>query len=435
VRDRKILESSKRLAALFLVRAAQGLYDGKTPTKEGGAQSMTRRHNADADAVPKAMLERYREVSSLTDVFCRERLNDDYATLSRRAIAALCRKRPSPVMSGKASTWACAVVYALGRINFLDDKSTLPFMRMQDVCAGFGVAPSTGGNKAKAVRDALGMGLWDHRWMLPDRIATTSPVWLLQVNGFILDIRDTPRPLQVEALEHGLIPYLPADGPEGDGGFRDSVLDRYGRYRSINLRHQSALAVRLVRDVADTAVRLGMVAATQEVGESDLDDLTCAADFALYANVTGAEAPVARYAGEIDGTLGEDEKRVLGAMGVTRFSIFHVGRRHRGAGVDLRDLISGEQIWLVDRGLEATAYAGTEIALRIFRPDDFWMTTGVGLVMDPESWRELSRRRLFDREKRAPSAPDQNVLAEALYRFAGDRPIGHQRSAPARRRA
>lgn len=87
---------------------------------------MTRRQSASSHAVPKTILQRYREVSALTDAFCCEHLNDDYAALSRRAIAALCRKRPSPLMSGNVNTWACAVVYALGQINFLDDRSMAP---------------------------------------------------------------------------------------------------------------------------------------------------------------------------------------------------------------------------------------------------------------------------------------------------------------------
>jgi len=32
-------------------------------------------------------------------------------------VAKLARKRPSPIQSGRASTWAGAVVYALGQVN------------------------------------------------------------------------------------------------------------------------------------------------------------------------------------------------------------------------------------------------------------------------------------------------------------------------------
>jgi hypothetical protein len=33
--------------------------------------------------------------------------------------------------------------------------------------------------------------------------------WLISVNGLIIDARQAPRAVQVEALRKGLIPYLP----------------------------------------------------------------------------------------------------------------------------------------------------------------------------------------------------------------------------------
>ena len=36
-------------------------------------------------------------------------------------------------------------------------------------------------------------------------------VWMLSVNGFLMDIRQAPRDAQVVAFEKGLIPYIPAD--------------------------------------------------------------------------------------------------------------------------------------------------------------------------------------------------------------------------------
>lgn len=166
---------------------------------------------AKSTAVPKAYERIYRDVTALTDRFCKSHLNDEYAQLARIAIAALCRKRPSPLCTGTMETWACAVIYALGQVNFLSDKSSDPYMSMQDLCARFGVAYSTAANKAKRVRDALGMRRWDHWWILPSRHDTTFAVWLVEVNGIPVDARRLPRPLQEEAFKRGLIPYLPAD--------------------------------------------------------------------------------------------------------------------------------------------------------------------------------------------------------------------------------
>jgi len=108
-----------------------------------------------------------RRLTRLTDRFCEEYLDQEYAHLPRCAIGALCRKRPSPLTNGHPQTWACAVLYALGQISFLSDKSTKPHMTMADLCNHFGIAASTGGNKAKLVRTALGIRQFGHKWTLP----------------------------------------------------------------------------------------------------------------------------------------------------------------------------------------------------------------------------------------------------------------------------
>jgi hypothetical protein len=49
----------------------------------------------------------------MTDSFCKEFLNDEYAELCRKLATALARKRPSPLLQGKLETWACGVVALL----------------------------------------------------------------------------------------------------------------------------------------------------------------------------------------------------------------------------------------------------------------------------------------------------------------------------------
>ncbi len=64
----------------------------------------------------------YDAVVALTDAFCRDHLNDEYRDLARAMTAALCRKRPSPLNSGQPRTWACGIIYVLGRLNFYQDS-------------------------------------------------------------------------------------------------------------------------------------------------------------------------------------------------------------------------------------------------------------------------------------------------------------------------
>lgn len=104
-------------------------------------------------SVPKAMQAKYDAVAALTDEICRDHLNEEYHDLARAMTAALCRKRPSPLASGQSCMWACDIVYTLGQLNFLSDRSSQPYMAMADLCAAFGVGQSTAA--AKAIRDAL----------------------------------------------------------------------------------------------------------------------------------------------------------------------------------------------------------------------------------------------------------------------------------------
>src|SRR5207248_11296674 len=96
----------------------------------------------EAFSVPKQMQHVYNAVKELTDKFGAEHLNKECAALARKLTAALCRKRPSPLLSGKPESWASGVMYALGRINFLFDPSQTPHMRADELSKIFGVSKS-----------------------------------------------------------------------------------------------------------------------------------------------------------------------------------------------------------------------------------------------------------------------------------------------------
>lgn len=164
-----------------------------------------------SENVPQAMQEKYQAIIELTDSFANEHLNEEYAQLIRCLTAALCRKRPSPLEKGKPNTWACAITHAIGTVNFLFDKSQTPHVRSSELYKHFGISESTGQSKSKLIRDMLDMGQFDPNWTLPSKIAGNPLVWMLSVNGMIVDIRSMPREAQEIAFEKGLIPYIPGD--------------------------------------------------------------------------------------------------------------------------------------------------------------------------------------------------------------------------------
>ena len=167
--------------------------------------------------IPKAMAEKFAAITTLTDAFCDEKLNDEYREMIHQVVGALARKRPSPLLRGTEKVWAAGAVHAVGRINFLDDPSHTPHCKPRVIYDFFGIAESTGQKKSREIREALGMGSFSPDWTLPSRLTKNPLVWMLKVNGFLVDIRRAPLELQRMAFEKGLIPFIPAEQPEKEG--------------------------------------------------------------------------------------------------------------------------------------------------------------------------------------------------------------------------
>ena len=60
------------------------------------------------------------------------------------------------------------------------------------------------------------MGPMSPEWTLPSRLADNPLVWMLQVDGLMIDIRHAPVELQQLAYEKGLIPFIPAERSSAD---------------------------------------------------------------------------------------------------------------------------------------------------------------------------------------------------------------------------
>lgn len=161
------------------------------------------------DTVPRQMQPIFDAIVRLTDQVCMTHLTEEYAQLARALTAALCRQRPSPLAHGRVETWACGIVYALGSVNFLFDKTQTPHLSAGELCALFGVSKSTGSAKARLIQGSLKISPLEPRWCLSSKLADNPLAWMISVNGLIVDARHAPREIQEEALRRGLIPYLP----------------------------------------------------------------------------------------------------------------------------------------------------------------------------------------------------------------------------------
>jgi hypothetical protein len=162
------------------------------------------------DDVPPEFRARFLEIVALVDDFCDRFLNNEYKQVCRKMAVAVCQEG-SPVLSGKPASWACGLVNAVGKINFLTDPTQTPHMKAEEIAQGFGVSPATMYSKSSAIWNGLDLMQLDPDFTIASRVDQNPLVWILKVNGQMTDIRYAPRGAQVVAYEQGLIPYIPAD--------------------------------------------------------------------------------------------------------------------------------------------------------------------------------------------------------------------------------
>lgn len=95
-----------------------------------------------------------------TKEFCDQYLDHEYEQLCVQMIEKMARKRTVPFMSGKEAIWVAAIIYAIGSVNFLFDKSFKPYVSTDDICDYFGVSKSTVAQKAKLIRNMFKLSQW-----------------------------------------------------------------------------------------------------------------------------------------------------------------------------------------------------------------------------------------------------------------------------------
>ena len=160
--------------------------------------------------IPEQMQEAVEEIVGLTDRFCREHLNEEYRQICSDMTVELAELEVG-IDRGRPASWASGIVHAAGFVNFLHDPSQSPHMTSPEVAEGFGVSQGNMQSKSRIIREAIDLIQLDPDWCLESLLEDNPLVWILDVDGFAIDIRTAPREAQEEAYRMGLIPYIPAD--------------------------------------------------------------------------------------------------------------------------------------------------------------------------------------------------------------------------------
>ncbi len=339
----------------------------------------------------------YDAILARLDPFCAQHLNEEYAQLCHELAAALARKRPSPLARGKPEIWACGIVYALGTVNFLFDSSQTPHMRADALCAAFGVSQSSSANKARLIRDMFGMYQFDPNWCLPSLIDQNPMVWMLQVDGLMVDVRQMPREVQVIAFQKGLIPYIPADrqAPSGLGtpALEPASIRRYRHYRTAQAALNNKIVNSLSQDAFDAAVRgLGVGAAERRLQLESEDEISVLMDYAIYEVGSPGTRVIDRYR---EHTGGGDpiERELLDAMAASAVGVYRVQSiDQQTCQLRLKQLAPAERdIIVTDINFSQSPVQGAVFFTRLLELPEFTMTGGAALVFEAAMQAKVSR--------------------------------------------
>ena len=130
---------------------------------------------------------RENEIADMVVQFCKEHIDDEYAALGEKMVRKLGRKRTQPLSRGRLEIWAASVVYTLGTMNFLFDKSFEPYIPSSEILEFFGASQSTVGQKAAQIRDMLKLSRYFDKDFSTKYIMEKNPFSNMRMeNGFIL---------------------------------------------------------------------------------------------------------------------------------------------------------------------------------------------------------------------------------------------------------
>ncbi|MHB1954146.1 MAG: DUF6398 domain-containing protein [Sulfobacillus sp.] len=127
-----------------------------------------------------------RQLIQLTAAFCQAHIDAEYEALCQKLIDKMARKRAVPFLSGRLEIWTAAVVYAIGSINFLFDKTFQPYASTDSLCDYFKVSKSTVGQKAKRLREMFKMGYYDPEFSTEHMRENNPFARLALVDGFLV---------------------------------------------------------------------------------------------------------------------------------------------------------------------------------------------------------------------------------------------------------
>jgi len=208
-------------------------------------------------------------------------------------------------------------------------------------------------------------------------------------------------------------------GGEVQAPSRTDLLDRYRRYSAIRGDVQTAAVASVATSrLLGHARRIGLSDGKVLFTDDDVE-LTFVFDLAIYTSESGRTRAIDRCVRKRARVSDPDEALVLRGLQASRFSILGMLGRCQPAGLLLKDLMRGDEVVLLDEGLEQTAKPGGVYAIRIAPIEDFVISCGVVVPLGGQAFKDIINF-LTDGESDADLAAlaDDRRFAASLYEIA-----------------
>ena len=162
-----------------------------------------------------------------------------------------------------------------------------------------------------------------------------------------------------------------------------AIMPRYRHLRELMLGMHNELTRRIPRKVIKKCgKRLGVLRGNRLLFNRETD-LSILMDYCLYSYRAKGQNLVQEYWAELRDQQDNDKQMLLKAMAAARYSLFEMQAIEDSVGVHVRDMLTDEQLLIVDRGFAESGSKGLILASRMVRLPEFCMTTGAAIPVGP----------------------------------------------------
>lgn len=139
---------------------------------------------------------RQNHLIELTTAFCIKHVDKEYSRLCRKLIKLIGKEKEVPFKRGRPEIWAASVIYTIGTLNFLFDKSFKPYIPSKKINEYFQTNSVTISNKAAAIKKMFNLWHYDQEFSTKHMHNSNPFNELVFLDDMIVNIDTLPEDIQ-----------------------------------------------------------------------------------------------------------------------------------------------------------------------------------------------------------------------------------------------